>query len=236
MDMAEAKQNAPIAKMAEAKLGQPKTAVPASAKADKAQPRLATPPASGPVIAASTVKTGQAGQAARPAQVHSGPAKKASIAKPANPKGSTDATILLAVVRVRGMSGLHPKRKLTMEMLNIPRSNNGTLVISSGPYRGMLQEAKDYVAWGPISEKMVVELLVKRGTQSGNRLSTIKKPEEIVALAKSLFAGQSLKVLELDRTFRLTPPSGGWKDRKKTFPYGDLGSRPSMDDMIKAMI
>lgn len=202
--MAEAKQNAPIAKTAKV---------------------------------ASTVKTGQAGQAARPAQVHSGPAKKASISKPANPKGSTAENVLLAVVRVRGMSGLHPKRKLTMEMLNIPRSNNGTLVISSGPYRGMLQEAKDYVTWGPISEKMVAELLVKRGTQHGNRLSAIKKPEEIVTFAKALFSGgQTLKVLELDRTFRLTPPSGGWKDRKKTFPYGDLGSRPSMDDIIKAMI
>lgn len=144
--------------------------------------------------------------------------------------------VLLAVVRVRGMSGLHPNRKLTMEMLNISRSNQGTVVPSTPSFLGMLREAKDYVAWGPISEKVLISMLAKRGAVSGHILSTKKKPEEIAAIAKALMAGQSLKQLEIDRTFRLTPPSGGWKARKKTYPVGDLGARPSMDELIKAMI
>lgn len=154
----------------------------------------------------------------------------------AHDKASPPPAVLLAVVRARGLSGLHPKRKRTMEMLGLYYSNAGTLVPSTPSYMGMLREAKDYLAWGPLSEKMAIAMLAKRGTMEGRKLSLVKKPEEIAALARLLMSGKTPASLGMDHCFRLTPPSGGWKDKKKTYPYGDLGARPSMDSLIKSMI
>ena len=146
-------------------------------------------------------------------------------------------TGLLAIVRIRGVTGINPKRQHTLELLSIGRSHNATLVPATPIIVGMLKQAKDYISWGPISEGVLISMLTKRGcTAEGNRLREVKKPEEIKAMASKLMAGSTLKALEISRTFRLTPPSGGFKDKKKNYPIGDLGPRPSMDDAIKAMI
>ncbi len=144
---------------------------------------------------------------------------------------------LLVVVRVRGLGGMHPKREQTMRMLNLPRTYNATLVKPDASYLGMLREAKDYLAWGPVSKKALHALVSKRATATGRKLSEVKemsgKIEEIVL---ALEAGTKPVDLGLDRTFHLTPPSGGWKNRKAIYPRGDLGSRPSMDELLKRMI
>ncbi|VVC01273.1 50S ribosomal protein L30 [uncultured archaeon] len=152
-------------------------------------------------------------------------------------KHTAKLTGLLAIVRIRGVTGMNPKRQHTLELLNIPQSHNATLVPANPIYLGMIHQAKDYISWGPISEHVLESMLTKRGrTDEGRKLREAKKPHEIKEIAAKLIAGSTLKSLEVRRTFHLTPPSGGFKDRKKNYPIGDLGPRPSMDDAIKSMI
>lgn len=139
---------------------------------------------------------------------------------------------LVAIVRVRGWFGMNPRRRDTLEMLNLPRSNNCSIMQKTPSLVGMLHDVKDYATWGPISEKMLTHLLTKRATKSGKKLDA---KTDFAKLAKEIIAGKKLAELEIDRTFRLTPPDGGWKNRKQTRPKGDLGPRPSMDELIKAM-
>ena len=134
---------------------------------------------------------------------------------------------MLAVVRIRGVTGINPKRQHTLELLNIAQSHNATIVPATPITLGMIHQAKDYITWGPLSENVLVSMLTKRGrTDEGNKLKEVKKPEEIKAMASKLLAGETLKSLQIRRTFHLTPPSGGFKDRKKNYPIGDLGPGP----------
>lgn len=143
---------------------------------------------------------------------------------------------LIAVVRVRGWFGMNPRRRDTLEMLNIPRSNNCTLIHASPSYEGMLHDVKDYATWGAVSEKTVVHMIAKRATVHGKRLSLVKKQADFEKMAKELLAGKTPAEIGIDRTFKLTPPSGGWKGKKQTRPKGDLGARPSMDVLLAKMI
>jgi ribosomal protein L30/L7E len=131
---------------------------------------------------------------------------------------------------------MHPKRRDTVYMLNLKRSNQATLVQLNESYSGMLDEVKDYVTWGPLSRPMLVKMLSKRGFIGSKKLSTLKSAEEIDKFATELEAGKSLKDLGINRNFRLTPPSKGWKGKKLRYPQGDLGPRESMDSLLTRMI
>jgi hypothetical protein len=68
------------------------------------------------------------------------------------------------------------------------------------------------------------------------KLSELKKPAEIEKIADLLIGGNTLKSLDINRNFRLTPPSKGWKGKKLRYPQGDLGPRESMDSLLRRMI
>ncbi|MFH1306450.1 MAG: uL30 family ribosomal protein [Candidatus Micrarchaeota archaeon] len=165
------------------------------------------------------------------------PAKNASPAKTENEiKEASHKPAVIAIVRVRGITGIHPKRKYTIEMLNLIRSNQATIIHTSPSYNGMLLECKDYVTWGNISKDMLVKLLSKRGQIGKKKLSELKKEDEIEKIASQLFSGKSPKEVGINRNFRLHPPRKGWKNRKKRYPMGDLGPRESIDELLKRMI
>lgn len=147
-----------------------------------------------------------------------------------------DEAKVVVVLRVRGVTGLNPKRSRAMELLNIPRQNQASIIKLNPSYRGMVKECKDYVTWGEASEQIIVKMLSKRGKIEGKKISTVKKPEEIEQMAKDLLSGKSLKELKIDKTFRLSPPKKGWKNRKANYPMGDLGKRPSIDPLLRRMI
>jgi len=143
---------------------------------------------------------------------------------------------LVAIVRVRGLTGIHPKRKYTILMLNLKRSNQATLVTLNNSYLGMLEEVKDYVTWGSLSKEVLIHLLTKRGFVGKAKLSSKMDGPQIEKAAAELMGGKTLKQLEVNRNFRLTPPSKGWKGKKLRYPQGDLGPRDSMDSLLKRMI
>ncbi|PIT84401.1 50S ribosomal protein L30 [Candidatus Micrarchaeota archaeon CG10_big_fil_rev_8_21_14_0_10_45_29] len=167
----------------------------------------------------------------------SGVAKKPSTKKAETAAGATDAPALdgkqiFAVLRVRGLSGVSPKQKHTMLMLNLKRSNQATIVKHNISYDGMLKICKDYITWGPISREVLVKMIAKRGRTGSAKISA----DEAGKMADALLEGKTLTEINLNKNFRLSPPSGGWKQKKRRYPQGDLGPRESMDEILRRMI
>ena len=139
---------------------------------------------------------------------------------------------MFAVIRIRGNAAMRKKLKSTLEMMRLNYPNNCTLIPENESYKGQLQTAKDAVTWGEIDEKTLVELLKKRLRLKGNKKVDDKvlkemKIDSFEKFAKGLIEGKMrLKDFSnLQKNFRLTPPSKGFKSVKNTYPKGDLGYR-----------
>ncbi|MFN3910182.1 MAG: uL30 family ribosomal protein [Candidatus Anstonellaceae archaeon] len=144
---------------------------------------------------------------------------------------------LFAVIRIRGRRKLNKKIDHTLKMLNIFKPNYCSVFFMSPSYLGMLKKAKDYITWGKISKDLFFKMLYKRGEIGKKNLSKLKTIEEIKKIAYEIFEGEkSLKDFGIKSTFRLRPPSKGYKNKKKTYPKGELGGRDSIDSLLKRML
>lgn len=142
----------------------------------------------------------------------------------------------IAVVRVRGLWGLKPKIRATLEKLNLTRVNHCVVVDDTPQYKGMLNLCKDYVAYGPISPTMMEKLIKKRGRYSKRRKAELTD-EEIKTFVKQFFDGKTrLRDIGLKRVFRLNPPKRGYRSIKKRYPYGALGRWPTLDELLMKMV
>ena len=125
---------------------------------------------------------------------------------------------LVAVIRVRGVTGIRKRISDTLNMLCLYRSNFCTVRKNTSSTMGMIKKVKDYVTYGEISDDVFEEL------------KKIKKkdmdPKEKAKSAKMFF--------------RLNPPKRGYgrKGIKKPFSRGGaLGYRgDKINDLIKRML
>ncbi|MCC7552831.1 50S ribosomal protein L30 [Candidatus Micrarchaeota archaeon] len=140
----------------------------------------------------------------------------------------------LAIIRVRGLWGIKPKIKNTMEKLNLTKVNHCVIVDDSPTYLGMLKICKDYVAYGPISDTMIEKVITKRGRKPGNKKVDI---EDISGFVEKFIQGKAdIKHLGIKPVFRLTPPKKGYKSIKQAYPRGALGKWPNIDELLNKMI
>ena len=137
---------------------------------------------------------------------------------------------MLAVVLVRSMIGMKPDLRRTLSLLRLNRKNHCVILRNDKKIIGMLKKVKDYITWGEISDETLRLLIEKRGRLPGNRKVPTEKIDEIV---KEVKEG---KIKTIKPVFRLHPPRKGWKSLKKAYPYGALGYRGKMDELIKRMI
>jgi len=155
------------------------------------------------------------------------------------------AMALLLVVNLHGkIDSSAPVRKALSE-LKVERRFSASVVPDDGPTTGMLRLCKDFVAWGPVDLKLLVELLKRRGMVTESRrldaaaLSALgfKKHEE---LASKIMKGEArLSSFEgLRPFFRLHPPKGGFKasSRRQASERGILGNNPRLAELVKRMI
>lgn len=117
----------------------------------------------------------------------------------------------LAVIRLRGRTGIRDDVEATLAHLNLHRINNCVIVEESPVILGMLRKAKDYITWGQIDAEVLKALEEKRGEEGSH------KP-----------------------VFRLSPARGGLGRRgiKAAFAKsGALGNRgEKINDLIKKML
>jgi len=141
--------------------------------------------------------------------------------------------MVLAIIRVRGISGIKPDIKKTMELLRLTRRHHCVLYKDETvTIMSMLKVCKDYVTWGTISSEMIRTLIEKRGRLPGDKRVPAESVENVVKLIE---VGE--KKTGIKPVFRLSPPSKGWKDTKDRYPKGALGPRGNdMDALLRRMI
>jgi large subunit ribosomal protein L30 len=140
----------------------------------------------------------------------------------------------LIALRIRGGVNVPKRIEDTLRMLRIDRNYYSTILDSRPSFKGMLQEAKDYITWGEADIDTIKLLLVKRARLYGNKKIT----EEILIdlgyesfqkLAKAIYDGniELHKLKSIKPFFRLHPPTGGFKRSTKLayLNHGELGYR-----------
>jgi large subunit ribosomal protein L30 len=141
---------------------------------------------------------------------------------------------MLAVIKLRGEVSVRPEIKHTLMLLRLHKVNHCVAVDDNAYYKGMIEKAKDYVAWGEISEDMLEVLLKKRGRLEGGKQLTEEYIQQktpfgsIKELAHTLYEGKvkmkDLKEYRIKPVFRLHPPRKGHKGIKRTVKQGgELG-------------
>jgi large subunit ribosomal protein L30 len=152
---------------------------------------------------------------------------------------------LLLVVNLHGsINSSAPVRKALNELW-VAKKFSASIVADDAPTVGMLRLCKDYVAWTPLEEGLLTELLAKRGMVSAAKAldqATLKelgfkKAEDLAA--KMLKDQTRLSAVEgILPYFRLAPPRGGFKRslRRQFTEKGLLGSNPKLDEIVRRMI
>jgi large subunit ribosomal protein L30 len=67
----------------------------------------------------------------------------------------------IAIVRVRGVTGVNRNARETMEQLHLNRKHSCVVLEETDTVKGMLKTAKDFVTWGPANEETVKKLEAK---------------------------------------------------------------------------
>ncbi len=140
--------------------------------------------------------------------------------------------MVIAIVRVRGVAGIKPDIRKTMELLRLNKKHHCVLYPKmTKQLEGMLNVAKDYITWGEISQETLKELVSKRGRLPGDKRVDGK---DVDAIVKSIEKGEEVKIKPV---FRLHSPRKGWGDIKLRYPEGALGPRgKEMDELILRMV
>ena len=139
---------------------------------------------------------------------------------------------MYAAVRLRGGVKTRQDIRDTLSMMRLDRINHCVILPQNPNYEGMIQKAKDYIAWGVINPETLAQMLKNRGKLEGRKalteeyLSNNTKFKSFDELAKAICEGKASMndVPKLKPVFRLHPSRKGLKGTKRTFlEGGDLG-------------
>ena len=158
----------------------------------------------------------------------------------------TEERKCLAVIRVRGSSGVFREMKETLKMLHLTRNCHATLIDDRPSYLGMLRKVQNQVTWGEVSKDSTVQLLRARGKLVGNKKITEEYLKEIgykslddLAEAIHKTEVEFTRLPNVKPVFRLHPPKKGFKGKvKKSYAAGGVtGHRgEAINNLIKRMI
>ncbi|MEM0158601.1 MAG: 50S ribosomal protein L30 [Thermoplasmataceae archaeon] len=149
---------------------------------------------------------------------------------------------MLAVIRVRGSTGIRPQAQRTAELLRLHRINHLVLIEDNPVYRSMLQRVKDYVTWGEIDQDTLQLLLKHRARLKGRKPLQEENLKEIAGyatfatLSKALMSGkvQYKDIKGIVPVLRMHPPRGGYEYIRKSYQQG--GTTGYRGEGINALI
>lgn len=153
----------------------------------------------------------------------------------------------IAIIRIRGKSGVNKDIVDTMEMLKLYNKNHCSIYPATPPVLGMAQKAKDYTTYGEIDKETFILLLRERGRLAGNKRLTEEYIQQktgltLIGFVDAVYEGKkSLKDIPgIKLFFRLKPPIQGFERRGIKVPFslgGTLGYRKDdVNDLLKRMI
>ena len=153
----------------------------------------------------------------------------------------------IAVIRIKGKTGLRHDIKATFEKLRLYNKNSCVVIPNTDPFLGMLEKIKNVSTWGEINEKTYGALLTNRGKLPGNKRLTDdyvkeKVKTDIKGFSKEFmtFKKEMKEIPGLKTFFKLNPPRKGFERKGIKVPFaqgGVLGYRKDkINDLLERMI
>ncbi|CAG0915390.1 unnamed protein product [Notodromas monacha] len=160
---------------------------------------------------------------------------------------------LAFVLRIRGINGIHPRVRKTLQLFRLRQINNGVFVKLNKATLNMLRIMEPYIAWGYPNLATIRKLIYKRGYCKLNyRRTPITKNTTIERRlrSKNIICAEDL-VHELYTVgpnfkhasrflwpFKLNTPTGGWRKKANHFVEGgDFGNREDkINELLQRMI
>ena len=143
--------------------------------------------------------------------------------------------IMYAVIRIRGTVKIAPKISTTLELMNLKRVNNLTLMPENDQNLQMIKMVQDYTTYGIISDETLKELIEKRAFP----IDEAKKVDAKKAFA-DIKAGKKVSEAGIYNCFRMSPPRKGYERKgiKKPFKLGGAAGdrKEKINDLIMRMI
>jgi large subunit ribosomal protein L30 len=151
----------------------------------------------------------------------------------------------LLVVNMRGLVNTRKPVRQTLEQLKLLKRFNATIVPDDEVYRGMLNSAKEHLAWCKLDPETAISLLSKRAELSDGRKFDETKLKDFgytsySELGTALAEGKASlgKDLGFRQFFRLSPPTGGFKRsiRRQYGEGGILGPNKDLPKIVEKMV
>jgi len=140
----------------------------------------------------------------------------------------------IAVIRIRGLTGIKKDIKDTLNMLRLYRKNYCVVFYNVPSVMGMIKKVKDYITWGEVNEETYKLLFEKRGEEYKERETDSKKK---IDYKNKYFVFNNKKYKKF---FRLNPPRGGFERKGIKRPFsngGALGYRgEKINELVKKMV
>ena len=152
---------------------------------------------------------------------------------------------LLLVVNLHGKINSSAPVRQALTELWVAKKFSASVVTDDPATVGMLRLCKDYVAWAPVDQGLLVDLLKKRGMVSSTKsldqaqlkILGFKSHDDLAAkMVKDQARLSAVKgVLPF---FRLAPPKGGFKLslRRQSTERGLLGKNPNLEGIVRRML
>jgi len=138
----------------------------------------------------------------------------------------------LAVILIRSLARVRKPIKDTLFMLKLRKKNQCIIIDDTPMNSGMLNKAKDYLAWGHINDETYQLLFEKRGKLYLGRVTDLKKKYNYKTLT---FSGKHYLPY-----FNLNPPRKGFGIKGIKVAYnagGSLGNRgEKINELLQRMI
>lgn len=136
---------------------------------------------------------------------------------------------MIAIIRISGMVEMPSGAQETLFRMRLRKKYSLVLMKDEEKTRNLLQEVRNFVAYGPIDKSTLELLISKRGK------SILKQRLDAKRIAENIESVE-LESLGVKPFFRLHPPRGGIKS-KIHYPKGVLGdNKEDINKLIRKML
>lgn len=149
----------------------------------------------------------------------------------------------LLVIRIAGQPDLTRTEKEALFRLRLRRKYAAVLVKPTAENTALLQQLRNLISYGEISQEVLAELLHHRAMPNLSEKEKSKKMMERLEKGSKEIAEElindkkSLKELGFKPFFRLHPPRGGIEAKKHAGTgKGVLGRNQKIDELVRRML
>lgn len=139
---------------------------------------------------------------------------------------------MIVVIRISGMIEIPQNVAGTLDRLRLRKKFCCVLLNETPEFLGMINNVRNFVAYGRINRETLVELIKKRGKSTTGKIDAEKTADELL----NSKIPKRLSDFNLKPFFSMHPPRGGINS-KLHFPKGVLGdNKEKINELIMRML